>query len=45
LTEIYQDKFADLGLTVEALVGHIRMRIFSASPLAELKSIPSEQVL
>jgi hypothetical protein len=35
LTELYEDRFADFGLTIEALVGHARTRIFSPLPLVE----------
>jgi hypothetical protein len=35
LTEIYNDSFADLGLTVESLVGHARTRYFTPLPLME----------
>jgi hypothetical protein len=38
LTDIYQDRFADLGLTVEALVGHPRTRLFTPLPLVEASS-------
>lgn len=43
LTDIYSDRFADLGLTVESLVGHARTRRFTSLPLAETSLHSDEQ--
>jgi hypothetical protein len=44
LTELYDDAFADLGLSVEALVGHPRTRHFTPLPLSDARLHPHDGI-